>query len=141
MIPRAALRQSQAAKSAFSFRSISSLPSSSLRSASAAAPRSRSSCLQPLTQSIKPFPPRLTQRYLSTETEANGDKSKKEGNGAPETAEKGEDAAQKELEAKKKEVVDLKVSFAAIAYFPTCKSRMKREPVITFQMLTNFPYN
>jgi molecular chaperone GrpE len=105
MIPRA-VRQTQAAGSA-SFRFISS-SSSSLRSASTFAPRSRSSALlQPHTQSIKPFPPRLAQRYYSTE---------KDGKEATETASNDEDAAQKELEAKKKEVVELKVSLELLPY-------------------------
>ena len=108
MIPRA-VRQTQAAGSALSFRSSTS---SSLRSASTFASRSRTSgALKPLSQSIKPFPPRLAQRYYSSEKEANG------GNGAAETAENGKDATQKELEAKSKEIVELKVCLAGFLFF------------------------
>ncbi|KAK2758291.1 Mitochondrial matrix cochaperone [Arachnomyces sp. PD_36] len=126
MIPRA-VRQTQAAGSAFSFRSISS-SSSSLRSASTFATRSRTSGLQPLTQTIKPFPPRLTQRYLSTEKEGNGNGDKKGENGAAEASGNGDDAVQKELEAKKKEIVELKDKYLrSVADFRNLQERTRRD--------------
>lgn len=94
------LRQRQAAKSVLSIRSLSN----------SALPARRPSYLQPLSQSIKPFPPRLCQRYSSTQSE--GAEPKKEATTEENGKEKkpeAEDPAKRELEAAKKEIVDLKV--------------------------------
>ncbi|KAK2777720.1 Mitochondrial matrix cochaperone [Onygenales sp. PD_12] len=121
MISRALLRQRQAAKAVCSIRSMST-----------ALPARRPSYLQPFSQNIKPFPPRLCQRYSS---EAEGAKSEKET--APPAGENGkengeakeaEDAVQKELEAKKKEVIDLKDKYLrSVAEFANLQERTRRE--------------
>ncbi|PGH03891.1 hypothetical protein AJ79_07249 [Helicocarpus griseus UAMH5409] len=122
MFSRTILRQRQAAKSVLSIRSISS----------SALPARRPSYLQPLSQSIKPFPPRLCQRYSSTQSE--GAESKKESaapaeeNGKEKKPEETEDPVQKELEAKKKEVVDLKDKYLrSVADFANLQERTRRE--------------
>lgn len=101
MISRNMIRQCQTAKSALSIRSISNR----------AFPATRPAYLQPLSQSIKPFPPRLLRRYSSTESEGADPKkeSASEKNGNEKKPEDAEELVKKELEAAKKEIVDLKV--------------------------------
>lgn len=99
MFKRALLRQSQAAKAAFSAHPMSTV---SLAQRATAPIRSHQ---------IKPLPVRSWQRYSSTEAEGE----KKEGEAAPAAEEKAqekpEEALSKELEAKNKEIVDIKVRY------------------------------
>ncbi|PGH36775.1 molecular chaperone GrpE [[Emmonsia] crescens] len=119
MIPRTMLRQRQAAKSVLSIRSLSN----------SALPARRPSYLQPLSQSIKPFPPRLCQRYSSTQSE--GAEPKKEATTEENGKEKkpeAEDPAKRELEAAKKEIVDLKDKYLrSVADFRNLQERTRRE--------------
>jgi molecular chaperone GrpE len=104
MFQRTILRQRRAVQSALSVRPISS-PSLSAR---------QPSPLQQLSRSIRQSPFRPVPRYYSTENDAakkaeNEGAAAPEGNGATEAAESAEDALKKELEAKNKEVIDMKV--------------------------------
>lgn len=96
MFKRTLLRQAQASRSLLSVRSASTAP--------LAIPRT--SQFQP--QVLRPFARFPTARCYSTENKTeNGDKQQKE-NGA-ETSEAAEDPVTKELEEKRKEVIELKV--------------------------------
>ncbi|EEH42172.1 uncharacterized protein PADG_06992 [Paracoccidioides brasiliensis Pb18] len=122
MISRAVLRQHLVARSALSIRSMSS----------ATLPARRSSHLQPFSQSIKPFPPRLCQRHSSTHTEEDSSKEEEaatpEENGKEEKPVESEDPVQKELEVMKKEIVDLKDKYLrSVADFRNLQERTRRE--------------
>jgi hypothetical protein len=113
MFRRALLRQSQAAKGVVSMRSLSSVsPASRLTLRSQQQQQHPSQILQSLH-------PQLSRRYASTESEAGKkDEASSDGNGAgkAEPAQNGaEDPVgplQKEVEAKNREIVDLKVKLA-----------------------------
>lgn len=95
MFKRTLLRQAQASRSLLSVRSASTTPLNACRTPQ----------LQP--QLLRPFAAFPTARCYSTENgKENGNKEQKE-NGAE--AEAAEDPVTKELEEKRKEVVDLKV--------------------------------
>lgn len=100
MFRRALLQQSQAAKSALSVRPLST---TSLSQRITAPIRSQ--------HILKPIAPRVWQRYSSTETEGEKKEgeSSAEGKNGEQQAESATEALQKELEAMKQEVVDLKV--------------------------------
>ncbi|KAG5289276.1 mitochondrial grpe [Histoplasma ohiense] len=120
MISRNMIRQCQTAKSALSIRSISNR----------AFPATRPAYLQPLSQSIKPFPPRLLRRYSSTESEGADPKkeSASEKNGNEKKPEDAEELVKRELEAAKKEIVDLKDKYLrSVADFRNLQERTRRE--------------
>lgn len=104
MFQRALLRQSQAMRSALSSRSLTTAVSS---------PLTRTSPLRLQFPSIGAYPLRSVQRYYSSEAESSKTETKDAGEqkeSKTETAEvKEEDALKKELEAKQKEIVELKV--------------------------------
>src|SRR6266516_4817379 len=103
MIHRGLLKQCQTAKSALLFRSRLTISLSSRRP----------SFLHTVPQSFNALQPRLCRRYLSTEP--NGEGSDKDSlppaqeNGEKETPAEAEDPLRKKLEAKEKEIIDLKV--------------------------------
>jgi hypothetical protein len=98
MFQRTFLRQAQAAKSVLSLRATSTTPSV-IR---------RTSQLQPQLQSVRPFVRQPTYRFYSTENQTqNAEKTEAKENEAAE--ESSEESLRKELEAKQKEIVDLKV--------------------------------
>ncbi|OJD24709.1 hypothetical protein ACJ73_03929 [Blastomyces percursus] len=120
MIPRTMI-QRQVAKSVLSVFSTSNR----------VLPATRASYLQPLSQSIKPFPPRLCQRYYSS-AQSEGAEPKKdaatEENGDEKKPEAVEDPVKKELEAAKKEIVDLKDKYLrSVADFRNLQERTRRE--------------
>lgn len=96
MFQRTFLRQAQAARSALSVRSISTAP---LR-------RTSPSQIQPQLRTFSPFARQQAFRSYSSENKSeNGETAaNKEGE-----SEEAQDPVRKELEEKKKEVVDLKV--------------------------------
>ncbi|KAL2794682.1 GrpE-domain-containing protein [Aspergillus keveii] len=109
MFQRTLLRQAQASRSLLSVRSASTAPF--------AVPRT--SQLQP--QLLRPFVRLPTARCYSTENKA-------ENGNAAETAEAAEDPVAKELEEKKKEVVELKDKYVrSVADFLNLQERTKRE--------------
>ncbi|KAL5336447.1 GrpE-domain-containing protein [Aspergillus crustosus] len=112
MFKRTLLRQAQATRSLLSVRSASTAP--------LAVPRT--SQFQP--QLARPFARFPTSRFYSTE---NGDKQQKE-DASTETSEPTEDLVAKELEDKKKEVVELKDKYVrSVADFLNLQERTKRE--------------
>ncbi|PGH05201.1 molecular chaperone GrpE [Blastomyces parvus] len=118
MISRTVLAQRQAAKSVLSIRSTSNR----------ALLATRTSCLQPLAQSIKPFPPRLCQRYYSSEGAEPKKNAATEENGNEKKQEDVEDPVKKELETAKKEIVDLKDKYLrSVADFRNLQERTRRE--------------
>ncbi|CAL5868209.1 uncharacterized protein PFLUO_LOCUS2433 [Penicillium psychrofluorescens] len=110
MFQRTLLRQAQAARSVLT--STSAAPMA-LR---------RTSRLQPrLPQSVRPFAPQLMSRFYSTE-------QKEASSEAAEASEQAEDPVRKELEEKKKEVVDLKDKYLrSVADFRNLQERTKRD--------------
>ncbi|KAL4879137.1 GrpE-domain-containing protein [Aspergillus karnatakaensis] len=111
MFKRTLLRQAQASRSLLSVRSASTKPLAV----------SRTPQFQP--QFLGPFTRFSTARSYSTE---NGDKAKNEE--SSESSEAAEDAVAKELEAKKKEVVELKDKYVrSVADFLNLQERTKRE--------------
>ncbi|KAL4803529.1 GrpE-domain-containing protein [Aspergillus unguis] len=110
MFKRTLLRQAQASRSLLSVRSASTAPLAVRRT----------SQFQP--QLLRPFARFPSSRCYSTE---NGDKKE---NGAEETSEANEDPIAKELEEKKKEVVDLKDKYVrSVADFLNLQERTKRD--------------
>lgn len=108
MFQRTLLRQGQIARSALSFRST------------AASPLTRASPLQQVTRSTRRLAPPTARRFYSSEAENNKEKKEEEKKEEEKEAapaeegkkeEKAEDPVQKELEEKKKEVIDLKVFY------------------------------
>jgi molecular chaperone GrpE len=103
MIHKGLLRQCQTAKSALLFRSRLTISLASRRP----------SFLQTVPQPFNDLPPRLCRRHLSTEP--NGEGSNKDSpppakeNGEKETPAEAEDPLREKLEAKEKEIIDLKV--------------------------------
>ncbi|EAU38030.1 hypothetical protein ATEG_01273 [Aspergillus terreus NIH2624] len=115
MFQRSILRQAQAARSLLSVRSTSTAPLAVRRT----------SQWQPQLTQFRPLVPRAAFRSYSTENQA-AEGEKKE-NGAEE-AKEAEDPCQKELEEKKKEVVDLKDKYVrSVADFLNLQERTKRE--------------
>ncbi|KAL3496033.1 GrpE-domain-containing protein [Aspergillus germanicus] len=109
MFQRTLLRQAQASRSLLSVRSASTAPF--------AVPRT--SQLQP--QLLRPFVRLPTARCYSTENKA-------ENGNAAESTEAAEDPVAKELEEKKKEVVELKDKYVrSVADFLNLQERTKRE--------------
>jgi molecular chaperone GrpE len=103
MLQRTIFRQRRAVQSALS-RSTYSSTSLSLR---------QTSPLQQLAHSVRPSPYRSIARSYSTENGNGKDEAKKENEdaaaGQTDAAESTENALKKELDAKNKEVIDLKV--------------------------------
>lgn len=94
MFQRTMFRQAQAVRSALATAPSTSSASLALR---------RTSQLQSrLPAAVRPFTPKLMSRFYSTEN--NGDKKD-----ASSEAENAEDVVAKELEEKKKEIIELKV--------------------------------
>ncbi|WEW57218.1 GrpE, mitochondrial [Emydomyces testavorans] len=126
MFRRTLIRQSQAARSAFSFRSIST--SSLLR---------RQPFLPTPAQIIRPLPSRSCQRLNSTESQekkAEGSVATTvEGNGgekqpAEQQSPDVEAALQKEIENQEKEIIDLKDKYLrAVADFRNLQERTRRD--------------
>lgn len=123
MFQRALLRQSQATKSALSTRPLSTI-SFSQRIALPA----QSSHIS------RQLPPRLCQRYASTESEGgkNGEDAaeanKENGGKAGEATESSEGDVQKQLAAKDREVVELKDKYLrSVAEFRNLQERTRRE--------------
>ncbi|KAL5365909.1 GrpE-domain-containing protein [Aspergillus floccosus] len=115
MFQRSILRQAQVARSLLSVRSTSTAPLAVRRT----------SQWQPQLTQFRPLAPRSAFRSYSTENQA-AEGEKKE-NGAEE-AKEAEDPVQKELEEKKKEVVDLKDKYVrSVADFLNLQERTKRE--------------
>ncbi|KAL4938699.1 hypothetical protein BDV06DRAFT_200361 [Aspergillus oleicola] len=114
MFKRTLLRQAQASRSLLSVRSASTAP---------LAIRRTSQFQQ--SQLLRPFARLPTARCYSTENKAeNGDKEQKEGA----ESEAAEDPVTKELEEKKKEVVDLKDKYVrSVADFLNLQERTKRD--------------
>ncbi|KAL2825151.1 GrpE-domain-containing protein [Aspergillus cavernicola] len=113
MFKRMLLRQAQASRSLLSVRSASTAP--------LAIPRT--SQFQP--QLLRPFARRPTSRYYSTENKTE-DGEKQENGGAE--SEATEDPVTQELEAKKKEVIELKDKYVrSVADFLNLQERTKRE--------------
>ncbi|KAL4968471.1 mitochondrial nucleotide exchange factor MGE1 [Aspergillus stella-maris] len=112
MFKRTLLRQAQASRSLLSVRSASTAP---------LAVRRTSQFQQP--QLLRPFA-LPTARCYSTENKAeNGDKEQKEG-----VESEAQDPVAKELEEKKKEVVDLKDKYVrSVADFLNLQERTKRD--------------
>ncbi|KAI9368450.1 GrpE-domain-containing protein [Aspergillus egyptiacus] len=112
MFKRNLLRQAQASRSLLSVRSTSTAP--------LAVPRT--SQFQP--QILRPFARIPTARFYSTENKTeNGDKPKEN-----EASEGAEDPIVKELEEKKKEVVELKDKYVrSVADFLNLQERTKRD--------------
>ncbi|KAL4952907.1 GrpE-domain-containing protein [Aspergillus filifer] len=113
MFKRTLLRQAQASRSLLSVRSASTAP---------LAVRRTSQFQQP--QLLRPFTRLPTARCYSTENKAeNGDKEQKEG-----AESEAEDPVAKELDEKKKEVVDLKDKYVrSVADFLNLQERTKRD--------------
>ncbi|OJJ01593.1 hypothetical protein ASPVEDRAFT_129304 [Aspergillus versicolor CBS 583.65] len=110
MFKRTLLRQAQASRSLLSVRSASTTPLNACRTP------------QLQSQLLRPFAAFPTARCYSTE---NGNKEQKE-NGAE--AEAAEDPVTKELEEKRKEVVDLKDKYVrSVADFLNLQERTKRD--------------
>jgi molecular chaperone GrpE len=106
MFQRTFLRQAQAAKSVLSLRATSTTPSV-IR---------RTSQLQPQLQSVRPFVRQPTYRFYSTENQTqNAEKTEAKENEA--AGESSEESLRKELEAKQKEIVDLKVFTTVYAWW------------------------
>ncbi|RJE21701.1 hypothetical protein PHISCL_05970 [Aspergillus sclerotialis] len=122
MFQRTILRQSQAVKSVLSS-SYTSVPLAARQT----------SRLQP--QISRPLARLPTFRFYSTENQNGKDEAAKEnekengkGNGASEAQEAPEDPVKKELEEKKKEVVDLKDKYVrSVADFLNLQERTKRD--------------
>ncbi|KAL4781611.1 GrpE-domain-containing protein [Aspergillus varians] len=114
MFKRTLIRQAQASRSLLSVRSASTAP--------LAVPRT--SQFQPLL--LRPFSRLPTARCYSTENKPeNGDKEQKE-NGAQ--SEATEDPITKELEEKRKEVIELKDKYVrSVADFLNLQERTKRD--------------
>jgi molecular chaperone GrpE len=117
MFQRTFLRQAQAAKSVLSLRATSTTPSV-IR---------RTSQLQPQLQSVRPFVRQPTYRFYSTENQTqNAEKTEAKENEAAEGS--SEESLRKELEAKQKEIVDLKDKYMrSVADFLNLQERTKRE--------------
>ncbi|KAF7131257.1 hypothetical protein CNMCM5793_004362 [Aspergillus hiratsukae] len=117
MFQRTFLRQAQAAKSVLSLRATSTT-SSAIR---------RTSQLQPQLQSVRPLVRQPTYRFYSTENQTqNAEKTEAKDNEAAE--ESAESSLRKELEAKQKEIVDLKDKYMrSVADFLNLQERTKRE--------------
>ncbi|KAL4920159.1 GrpE-domain-containing protein [Aspergillus aurantiobrunneus] len=115
MFKRTLLRQAQASRSLLSVRSTSTAPLAVRRT----------SQFQP--QLLRPLTRLPTSRCYSTENKTeNGDKEQKE-NGT-ESSEATEDPVTKELEEKRKEVIELKDKYVrSVADFLNLQERTKRE--------------
>ncbi|EAL93598.1 hypothetical protein KXW98_000238 [Aspergillus fumigatus] len=117
MFQRTLLRQAQAAKSIVSLRATSTTPSV-IR---------RTSQLQSQLLSVRPVVRQPTYRFYSTENQAqNAEKAEAKENEAAE--ESPEESLRKELEAKEKEIVDLKDKYMrSVADFLNLQERTKRD--------------
>ncbi|KAJ6160787.1 GrpE protein [Penicillium chermesinum] len=121
MFQRTLFRQAQAVRSALA---------ASTSTAAAPLPLRQTSRLQTrLPTAVRPFAPQPFSRFYSTETkEATQDATKdasKEGESAESEA---EDPVQKELEAKNKEIIELKDKYLrSVAEFRNLQERTKRE--------------
>lgn len=121
MIQRAGLRQARLLSSFANTRLSSSLPISR-----------RPSPLHRIPQSIRPLPPRLAQRWVTTDAEEKtlpAEETVSTSTEAPKSAEsKEEDPLKKELEAKNREIIDLKDKYLrSVADFRNLQERTRRD--------------
>ncbi|EEP81581.1 GRPE protein [Uncinocarpus reesii 1704] len=124
MFRRALIRQPQAARSAFTFRTISTSPLS----------RSQP-FLQTSAQPVKASPFRLYQRFNSTESSANKAQEQaaaSEGNNSEQKPAGSQvadaEALQKEIEKQEKEIVELKDKYLrSVADFRNLQERTRRD--------------
>ncbi|EAS34091.3 co-chaperone GrpE [Coccidioides immitis RS] len=123
MFRRALIRQSQAARSAFTTRSISSSPLSR-----------KQPLLQTFTQFGKPLPSRVCQRFNSTESQQknaeNASADGKNGEQKPSESQLSEAEAtlRKEVEKQEREIIDLKDKYLrSVADFRNLQERTKRD--------------
>ncbi|GAD93432.1 mitochondrial co-chaperone GrpE, putative [Paecilomyces variotii No. 5] len=122
MFQRTLLRQSQAVRSALSSRPLTTAVSS---------PLTRTSPLRAQFPSIRAFPLRSVQRLYSSEAESTKSQNAENKSGEEsktETEGKEEDPVKKELEAKQKEVIELKDKYLrSVADFRNLQERTKRD--------------
>ncbi|KAL1880965.1 GrpE, mitochondrial [Paecilomyces lecythidis] len=124
MFQRTLLRQSQAVRSVLSSRPLTTAVSS---------PLTRTSPLRVQFPSIRAFPLRSAQRLYSSESESTKTENTENKNAGEQKetnteTESKEDALKKELEAKQKEVVDLKDKYLrSVADFRNLQERTKRD--------------